>query len=1183
MLNDESYEISDNNNQLSSSRINEEHCSKAMSASDDDCYWHEQDDENYDNDFVPNHYNVDGDIEDAGDDHEIDYDVCQDDPTYNIWEDIIALSEVVINSKQTEKRYLYNNSRKSTEQFAHDLKLFVHRNIEFKRGEQELMSLLDEYFPAEDGFCLPVKRNRKGFTQSDLDNYQTFRSEGLKFDVCKTAGCTVYAGAKSDLFKCPSCDTPRYKDCTHPSCKKSQIFDESKCNHRSNPQFRTVLKTMTYRPLHTTLCRLLCTPGFVIALKYRTENYEDGIMRDLTDSPHCKKHLSEMHDIFLAQEDEEYEEVNILLSEFYDGAQIYRWKTSKFYPFVIGILNLPPSYRGKIGAGLFLSTLFSSEAGSAAEDFIFKTCLITELQKFYEGVKINVGGKKYFVQARLILHICDTIGLQYILRCTGHKSIAGCPLCNVGGGITRSYFKKVFFPDARVCLSDKHWLRFTGQQKCCCPELYYKMNDKEAAAQGIDFFIEDKKRCCSTKYDSKGYYDFANNKKWDSQKEWHHKDFPYEVFKTKLRYHYYDLRDPIKWERRPNEFYIENGKKAHREKKAINGVKGLWYFYFLLYANVPTDISYDLMHIFKNLGSAFLKMLLGKRLYPPRLQTYLEKCNIKDWDVKNFPWILSSNDKIRIDCWLECICIPKGFAKNFDVKMICEEPQFIKCSGYITILTALMPFIMTAAYKLPIVYKNFFEMLSIDLTDLIAVEINPNELDELFLRLIESLCIKDGLFPDTEKQIIFHQIMDLRSSLENFGPLRHTWAMAGERSIRRIKDLCHSSYDQNNLSSYSSFEVMQTKNIYNFYLVDLYNDRTYQVSTNDETKVFVDEDTLFYNDRRLYISQKDSNRHKLTPIESNNFICAIINESYRLSNRDDTEAAKNSRLYRLYKIYTEEKIDRIETNFFLFVKAINLCRLGKVNLANDLMRNVNDLMNTKLYDSALLEDLHEVEHFFTKVYIYRKAVIYGIKFKSRGVEFSESEDPNPLKIRWGSDQRYTVFQSVNIKNDLSKYWNLDKSTWAKFRVYSGLPKINSYTYPGPKERYAQNNYFLCAQMIKWGELKIDNILFANVTARHFKENKIYCKPTDENNLQVPLYDNQNTFVPLSNFLSTAVAFCPFGKSTNGEFKPYCWKIIKGKFCEENKSFFCNNRESIAEYLYMIDIHPERKCINKDLK
>jgi hypothetical protein len=69
-------------------------------------------------------------------------------------------------------------------------------------------------------------------------------------------------------------------------------------------------------------------------------------------------------------------------------------------------------------------------------------------------------------------------------------------------------------------------------------------------------------------------------------------------------------------------------------------------------------------------------------------------------------------------------------------------------------------------------------------------------------------------------------------------------------------------------------------------------------------------------------------------------------------------------------------------------------------------------MNTKLDDSAFLEDLNELEHILRKVSIYRKAVIYGIRFKSHGVEFSESKDPNALKMRWGSDQRYTVFQSV---------------------------------------------------------------------------------------------------------------------------------------------------------------------------
>jgi hypothetical protein len=80
------------------------------------------------------------------------------------------------------------------------------------------------------------------------------------------------------------------------------------------------------------------------------------------------------------------------LSEFYDGAQKYKWKHSSFYPFFIGILNLPPSYRGKLGVGLFLISLFRSKAGSAAELFIFN-CLVQELKMFFEGVEIFLNGK----------------------------------------------------------------------------------------------------------------------------------------------------------------------------------------------------------------------------------------------------------------------------------------------------------------------------------------------------------------------------------------------------------------------------------------------------------------------------------------------------------------------------------------------------------------------------------------------------------------------------------------------------------------------------------------------------------------------------------------------------------------------------------------------------------------------
>jgi hypothetical protein len=48
---------------------------------------------------------------------------------------------------------------------------------------KQQIKVLDKYFPAEDGFCLSVKRSSKGFIYSDLDSNQSCRSEGLKFMI----------------------------------------------------------------------------------------------------------------------------------------------------------------------------------------------------------------------------------------------------------------------------------------------------------------------------------------------------------------------------------------------------------------------------------------------------------------------------------------------------------------------------------------------------------------------------------------------------------------------------------------------------------------------------------------------------------------------------------------------------------------------------------------------------------------------------------------------------------------------------------------------------------------------------------------------------------------------------------------------------------------------------------------
>jgi hypothetical protein len=1165
--------------QNSSSKINNDNeisdkndrYQRYVSATEDD-YWNEDDLMSNESDLLDNEaseidYESDLEIE-TNYDHSFGY---------KILDDLIDLFKDFRVSCPDGKTKFYEDCDYNKETFANDMMLFLHRNSSHKRSERELLVFWNKYHPASKGYNLPIKVNRKGYVESDLDSYKVSSKQGLRFDICKTAGCTVYIGNNMHLYKCVKCHMPRYNDCTHPKCKP---FIENNCFHRMNPHYRTVIKSMTYRPLHSIFGHLLNTRGFLFALRY-SQGHQDGLRRDLTDSPHCQKHIQEMHNKYLASGKTDYEEVNILLSEFYDGAQIYKRKHSSFYPFLIGILNLPPSYRGKLGVGLFLISLFSSKAGSAAELFIFN-CLVQELTMFFEGVEFFLNGKKYFVQARLVLHICDTIGLQSILRCQGVNSYCGCSLCECGRGVWRVDLNKMVHMGARGLLDEYHCLRFKGIISSCCPENYYLLGDTQKEQQNDFFNNKNTGHCCNTKLDASYLRSIAKK-----DRLWHHKIFSYEIFDKHLRYHYCDFRDKSEWKRRPNEFHIEKGREALQSGKVVDGIKGLWVFFCLLYANISKDIDFDPMHILKNWGEHLLAILLGKRCKASNLQRYFQKCGIKDWKPGQYPWELSRHDRLRIDCMLECINIPKGYSKNLDVKRICQEKWAIKASGYITILTALLPFIASGAHDLPRPYRAFLEMNADDFTDLLAVEIDPNNIEELFLRIKELLCIKEGLFPDSEAQTTFHQILHLRSTLENFGPLRTAWSMAGERSINRIKEYCKRNYEQNNLTVYNNYELMQLQQAYNFSLTDLFCEKEMQSITNDPSKVFVHEGMLFYDDKMIYIENMEFPEHKLDPYESNNLVCSLLLEIFDLAGQDLTRAFENSVLFRLFQVFVEENIeDEFNVNFFTFLQEINIFRLKNLNTL--LQQKIGKLTDGELGKECNLENLHKIEENLTWVPVYRKAVVYGIKFKSRGIEYCETKEPVLVKLNYGSEQSYRVYFPSKEVNNLAIKWKESKSSWAKIRVFKDFASLKKSLKNGPRVgaiesvRYVQNNYFFSMNMTEWGEKLVDNILFASVSARFVKENRVYCVEKVESGQQIRLYDSMNAFVPLSNYFSTAVAFCAFGKSKNGEILPCYNKISKDTFLKGKEKYLCDSNELKAEHLYMIDVHPERRCIRKKI-
>ena len=119
-----------------------------------------------------------------------------------------------------------------------------------------------------------------------------------------------------------------------------------------------------------------------------------------------------------------------------------------------------------------------------------------ELRLLYDGTELVLKGKRYFIQARLILHTLDTKALEAVvgLQSVG-MALYGCPLCRGVTGVQDG--GKCVYIGHRHLLPQNSYLRFLGQSGRCCPAGFYT-NDKscelgvESYEHGFDSFsIED--------------------------------------------------------------------------------------------------------------------------------------------------------------------------------------------------------------------------------------------------------------------------------------------------------------------------------------------------------------------------------------------------------------------------------------------------------------------------------------------------------------------------------------------------------------------------------------------------------------------------------------------------------------------------------------------------------------------
>jgi hypothetical protein len=788
-------------------------------------------------------------------------------------------------------------------------------------------------------------------------------------------------------------------------------------------------------------------------------------------------------------------------------------KATSFWPLVITILNLPPNCRIKLGVGMFLVSIFTAQQGSQAEDFLFKDCYIKELSKLYDGYlytnpKTN---QKYLIQVRLIVHCYDTKAVEDHLHVQSSGSLAGCFMCNSGRGVKIIDTDTVVFIGNRISLSNKNYLRSIGQSEECCPKNYYTdfnrqfeestlSNKASRKNEGKPYTMawDSKKpiKCCSLEeYNFLSNFFVSRNKDFEFE---HLKYFHPEDFENDLWFHHADFRTQTKHKRKTNQEYKEAYEmKIKLNEKEYNGVKGYWHEHVLPNVNIETDLMWDPFHVLSNIASNILQNWKSER-FSEKITKYNKKINIfpglnyiegnkvgkkvLDTGSKAKYWFIDKSYFNELDAIINSLVIPSGFSDEFQCRNVFERSGFLNGSAKIQLLTVLMPLIMYHCKLKNIIkisYVKFFLCVCFDINSLMSPVFENQNIKELYKKVLELLCLHEGMFPITENKIIWHQLIDLPLHIPKCGTIKNWWAISGERSLHSIKQHLPKGGLNNEhtvMSRYTAVEDERFKEAYRTpsknltkLQITLYDDRYIKningiISYSNTTfKLY---NVVNYSDLKKMLKNDDIIHNEF---EVDELLKVIIVEIMKktISKNDALEKSPTFRVYNDYNIYKTSK-NKSECIFYDFVKEkiiaehndfVTINANNKDCVSERAIASDNDFGIVK----KLICYLHKPDQ------IYKKAIIYGVKMHGRGFEYKEDEFNEGFVPKYGAS---TVFKSKNILNSIKNCWHHGKSlsSWFSFRNYLCTNKIEIDSKVNDKIIYLTSTMFLK----KFLELNMDN-------------------------------------------------------------------------------------------------------------
>lgn len=1073
----------------------------------------------------------------------------------------------------------------------------------------DILEVLQDSFPQ---LNLPVKINAHENYRSELDNYVLGERCLLKFDACKS-GCMVFVGDDYNQIACSKCKLYRFRFCSISKCQGKPYED---CTHSQS--LRVPIHVVYYRPILPLIIDLIQTKGFLIALNlchYKDANDSILIYGDILTGKVAKENLEEMEQKFLNFRNKYPEKspvrVNIVISQFYDGAQIFKHQYTKFWPIMMSILNLPPTFRTVVGVGIFLVALFTGNLKSAAEEFLLDNCFVAELNSLYIGQEVNIKGVTYFIQVRLILHLLDTRAVEHVMKVQATGSYAKCPLCSLTNGSKKKEVGSVIWDSHRRLLPMNHYLRGCGQSGTCCPSGYTIdapgsfvaiPDTTDHSAKTIKTHLRGaqtggeklrKMKPCLPGVVLQPIIDLWRHNIWEGAKVsgplWYNVEFPAELFQKHLYNHHYDFRPFKPYQRVSTEVFTLYGDDVNPDpKKIVTGVTGQTAYRNLFNFDIRKHLNWEGFHVLANGGKKTLLML--KRMIASDMKDlkYCQQVNShpslngginplkqkKSTTINGSAWGIDGSTQNKIDCWLECVNVPTGYAGDLCVHNIFSHTGDLTGKPAIDCITILMDYILLCfPTNYPIAYKSYLRLISLLYTKLLAEEFDEEGIENLYNRICEFVALNNTIFPLSMSHITFHQLIDLPHYIKMFGSLRNWWTYAGERSLAALKlhrQRGGQNFSMTILERYLASEMTKAQKYYDFDLADLAEKGSKFPCLSDRYYNF-NKDFMSFDDRKCKLFKEivNWNNEKLDWYEHNHLCVAIVHEIIKCCESEE-DALDRSFVYRLYKYYTLicDKGDvKNEVTFLDFL----------VSLTSDLNSNVVlDYSIIKEGDILKAKTLTNL----TVMSTFNKAYVHGIKLTARGQEHRETAEPrNENQNSYGRDFKQV---SNNVSNKLKANWHISRqySSWCKFRS-----KINKKRFGDSerkyKDHYGQLNYFISIEI---PDEVIPKIAFGSITCRKAEVlpgSNIHRVMFDD----YISFDGNIMFVPLADLYSTAVAVVGFEKQINNKGLKIAIPILisqRDSIHKTNAKFITAFRHN-GDHLLLIDIHRERLSLKFTLK